>query len=399
MKEVVIISSFSESCGNAYFTEILLKGLNDLGYNSKCLSLDLALTQSLEEKIRKKADLHVEELCKINRLAAGVNIQFEAGLYGTLPSDIFKRFKMLLSSNSNISVTLHSPRLLSASSGIRDAIRLLFQGKILSAIKNYMDLKKGMIHYILNNKVVKEIVRLNVPIIVHTNRAKEQIKTLYNYDNVYVHPLKFVKADFKSDYSKLAHLKNSYGLASQDKVVGMFGYISSYKGHTAALKAMTRLPNEYKLLIFGRVHPQSIKLGSENDSYMEFLNIYIDVNKLNDRVYFVGEVNTIDFIDYAAAVDCVWLPYLEVGQDGSGIASICCDVSDNILASTAFSFDELLKLIPYPAVRRFDIGNTIELAQKTITSGLILNKNFDKNKIFNLNSQAKVYEHSIFGGK
>jgi hypothetical protein len=97
-------------------------------------------------------------------------------------------------------------------------------------------------------------------------------------------------------------------------------------------------------------------------------------------------------------VDCVWLPYLEVGQDGSGIASICCDVSDNVLASTAFSFDELLKLIPYPTVRRFDIGNTIELAQKTKGKSFVCSDNFDKNKSFNLNSQAKIYVKSIFGG-
>lgn len=391
MKTFAIVSSFSESCGNAYFTRVLMDGIEATGLRAVCVSLDLSLTQAIEPSIRKKAEAHIDVMCRELRTADAVNIQFEAGLYGTLPSDILRRFKKLISANKNTSVTLHSPRLLGASSGYRDVIKLALSGRVVGACKKFLDISKNNIYFNLNRQALRAIVSRNLPIIVHTLRASEQIKLLFNYTNVDVHPLKFVDIGYVPDGSKFSKLKREYAIPPDGKVIGLFGYVSSYKGHTAALKALTRLPHDYYLFIFGRVHPQTLKIGQESDPYMESLNSYVDVNKLNRRVFFIGEVETEDFVDYAAAVDCVWLPYLEVGQDGSGIASICCDVSNNVIASTAFAFDELLKLIPYPTIRRFDIGNTIELAQKT-SLPLVLNNNEQvKNSKYTTHSQAELY--------
>lgn len=395
MKKITLVSSFSESCGNAFFTEVLLNGLADEGYQADCASLDLALTQSMEWAIRRKADSHIDEICNRLKLADGVNIQFEAGLYGTLPADVFKRFKKILLANNNTSVTLHSPRLMGAASGFREAIRLFFTGRIKSAIKKYFEILKSDVHVKLNRKVVAQIVKNGSPIIVHTIRAKEQIYKLYDYENVLVHPLKFVSEERKINNEKLLKLKEQYSFDANVKTIGMFGYISLYKGHTAALEAIKRLPDNYKLLIFGRVHPQSIKLSESVDPYISNLDKFITKNKLENKVYFVGEVNTEDFIDYAGSVDCAWLPYLEVGQDGSGIASICCDVATNVLASNSFAFDELLKLIPYKTMRRFDIGNSMELAQKTLLKVDTSNLDDVKNSTFNVKSQAIIYKQSV----
>lgn len=395
MKKITLVSSFSESCGNAFFTEVLINGLTSEACQANCASLDLALTQSVEGAIRKKADLHIQEICNRLKLVDGVNIQFEAGLYGTYPSDVFNRFKKLLLANKNTSVTLHSPRLMGAASGFRDAIRLLFMGRIKSAVKKYFEILKSDVHVKLNRKVVAEIVRRKCPIIVHTLRAKEQINRLYDYENVLVHPLKFVSKDRVVDVEKLKRLKSQYSFESSVKTIGMFGYISLYKGHTTALEAIKRLPDNHKLLIFGRVHPQSIKLSEQVDPYIKKLEIFISKNNLENKVYFVGEVNTEDFIDFAGSVDCAWLPYLEVGQDGSGIASICCDVATNVLASNSLAFDELLKLIPYPTMRRFDIGNSMELAQKTLLDIEKVNLNEIKNSTYNLKTQAILYKQSL----
>jgi glycosyltransferase involved in cell wall biosynthesis len=397
MKSIKIVSSYSESCGNAYFTDVLLNGVRALGFGAECASLDLTLTQSVEWKIRKKADAHIDEMARFLKKADGVNIQFEAGLYGTIPSDIVKRFKSLATANKNTSVTLHSPRLIGASSDYRESIRMLLRGRLIGAVNAFMSAYKNGIHHRLNGKIVSFCVKYKLPIIVHTNRAKEQIKMLFDYDDVHVHPLKFVHEARVVNLDKLKSLKAQYNLIETDKIIGMFGYVSAYKGHTAALQAMTRLPEDYKLIIFGRVHPQTIVQGAESDKYINFLCSYIDVNKLNERVFFVGEVETEDFIDYAATVDFVWLPYLEVGQDGSGIASICCDVSNNVLASNAFSFDELMRLIPYKSVRRFDIGNTVELAQKTMSNTKASTDDGVKNSKYSVTTQAELYSMHLKG--
>lgn len=397
MKKYLLVSSFSESCGNAYFTEILMDGLKDEGFEVECASLDLSLTQSMETVIRRKANLHIEELCKKLASADAVNIQFEAGLYGTMPSDIINRFKKLISANANTSVTLHSPRLIGAPSGYRDAIKLLLTGRIKLAYKKYLEIFKNGVHFKLNRSIIDLIVKNGSKIIVHTMRAKEQINKLYGYDEdkIYVHPLKFVSPDRAINFDKLSKLKKRYSIEKGDKIIGMFGYISLYKGHTVALEAIKILPENYKLIIFGRVHPQTIKLGESIDPYIKQLNEFIFENNLNNRAYFAGEVCTEDFIDYAGSVDCVWLPYLEVGQDGSGIASICCDVSNNVIASNSFAFDELMKLIPYSTVRRFDIGNYLELAQKTCQNLDGVSSDLIKNSKYNLQSQTSIYKKSV----
>lgn len=397
MKKFILVSSFSESCGNAYFTKVIMDGLEEKGYLTECASLDLSLTQAVEKVIRRKADIHIERLRRQLVSADAVNIQFEAGLYGTIPSDVVRRFKRLISANKNTSVTLHSPRLIGLPSGYREAIKMLLTGKIVSAFKKCMEVIKGGVHFRLNRSIIKIIIKENVNIIVHTERAKEQISQLYDYDEnkIIVHPLKFIGEERIVDEEKLAKLKKEYSINESDKIVGIFGYISHYKGHASALEAIKILPSNYKLFIFGRVHPQTIRQGEPVDGYIKQLEEYIIKNKLREKVFFIGEVNTEDFIDYAGSIDCVWLPYLEVGQDGSGVASICCDISRNVLASNSFAFDELIRLIPYPTVRRFDIGNYLELAQKTKQKINNTGSYLIKNEKYNLDTQTKVYEKSL----
>lgn len=393
MKKISIVSSYSDSCGNAYFTKVLEKSIQNNGYDVKCVELDLDLTQAIDLKTRKRADRHIDDLCAEIKQSDACNIQLEAGLYGTIPKDIFNRIKKLCLSNKRISVTLHSPRILNSNPAAqRDAIRDMLKGKLISGFKKYLNYKKDSIHVEINKRIIKFLVEKNIPIIVHTIRAKKQINLFFNYKNVFVHPLKFVSPFNAIDLTKIQQLRSTYKLHSNDFVIGMFGYVNDYKGHMTALKAMEIMPENYKLFIFGRVHPQTIGVKELINPYIEKMNKeIINNNFLKNRVFYIGEKNTNDFIDYAATVDMVWLPYVEVGQDGSGIASICTDVAKNVLASNSFAFDELLKLIPYPNMERFDIGNYIELAQKTVFSKESVNSDEIKNKNFSTDTQAKLY--------
>lgn len=393
MKKISIVSSYSDSCGNAYFTKVLEKSIHNIGYEVKCVELDLDLTQSIDFKTRKKADRHIDDLCAEIKQSDACNIQLEAGLYGTIPHDIFNRIKKLCLSNERMSVTLHSPRIFNANPAAqRDAIRDILKGKLIVGFKKYLNHKKNSIHTEINRRIIKFLAKKNIPIIVHTTRAKKQIDLFFNYKNVFVHPLKFVSPTNIIDVEKIKNLRKTYKLNDDDYIVGMFGYVNDYKGHMTALKAMEIMPKNYKLFIFGRVHPQTIEVKELINPYIERMNKEIISNKyLKDRVFYIGEQNTDDFIDYAATVDMVWLPYVEVGQDGSGIASICTDVAKNVLASNSFAFDELLKLIPYPNMERFDIGNYIELAQKTVFSKQKVYLNEIKNKNFSTDTQAKLY--------
>ena len=419
MKTLAIVSSFSESCGNASFTKVLRDKINKYSDDVEVhvVELDLQLLQSTSRSVRRKAEQHIDDLCQQLSKFDAANIQLEAGLFGTLPTDITDRVKRLIESNPNVSVTLHSPRLKAATnSTIRGGIKDILRLKIRSGIAQILDDMRGNIHLKVNRKMIKTAIENNCRLIVHTKRAASQIKLFFNYENVTIHPLKIVPEDFKPNSSVLSSIKKEIDIKSDDIVLGMFGYISAYKGHLDALNALKVLPDNYKLLIFGRQHPQTLKANGVVDEYLEMLQTEIKqhdkklsnqnlrnskyskkelppLTLLRDRVFFLGELEDDDFMSVAGTVDIAWLPYYENGQDGSGIASICLDSCPKVVCSSSFAFDQLFRLVKYNNTTRFDIGNTLELATRTkqMASRNAAKRPFAMSKDYTLKTQSEAY--------
>jgi glycosyltransferase involved in cell wall biosynthesis len=417
-KRIGIVSSYDESCGNASFTRVLVNGLSALpGVKGEGIGLNLRLTGSIDPRLRKAGDDHINELAKQLRTYDAVNLQFEAQLYGHMPNDIYNRFVKLLNANKNTSVTMHSPRLFSAQANdfrvaaIKSAIRL----QLRTSAKHYMTSLSANRDAVLNRRLLLEVARKNRPIIVHTKRSEDMIKTLCGASNVHTHPLQIVSRAEQFDAAYMANLKKSLGLAPEVKTIGMFGYISPYKGHSDALRAIARLPKDYVLMVFGRQHPASIR-PNESDGFLKQLvsdsadfklvaKIKDDKDKdkgpprralrplkdFKNRMFFVGELSDDDFKNAAATVDVCWLPYYENGQDGSGIASICFDVAQRVLCSNTFAFDELLRLMPYKNYLRFDIGNDVELATKTLMIMHQPSNQMGVHMPFSIETQSELY--------
>lgn len=402
MKKLAIISSFNESCGNAAFTKVIRDSIHAYTQQKvEVIGLNLPLLQSSQRKERKLADIYINDLCKKLRTFDAVNIQMEAGLYGSIPSDIVKRVSYLATACPITSVTLHSPRLISQDQqSFRLGIKKILKLQLIKGLKILASSLAPAIHIATNRKILKNIIKARCKLIVHTLRAREQINNLYRYDNVEVHPLKMVEARKEVSSTFLPLIKKGLGIEENAIIIGMFGYISLYKGHIEALSALKHLPTNYKLMIFGRQHPQTIR-SNQIDSYINLLVLKISKSSLlRGRVFFMGELNEKDFVQAASEVDIVWLPYHENGQDGSGIASICCDVAKRVLASSSFAFDELTKLIPYKNMIRFDIGNYLEMAQKT---ELLINQenshsDFDPYQLYNTQTQAMLYVKDMIQG-
>ncbi len=154
--KMAIVSSYSESCGNATFTRVLHDSIEYFHNNIEVevVELDLTLLQSIVKGVRSKADDHIADLCARLKGYDLVNIQMEAGLYGTIPSDITHRFKKLVSANKNTSVTLHSPRLLGpAQSTTRSAIKKFFTFDIKGGLKDFLSGMYSDIHIDINKKI------------------------------------------------------------------------------------------------------------------------------------------------------------------------------------------------------------------------------------------------------
>ncbi|MEF0941678.1 glycosyltransferase [Rhizobium sp. BR 362] len=403
MSRLAIVSSYSESCGNASFTKVLHDSIELYSdVDVEVVELDLKLLQSTNPTIRKKGDKHIEQLAEQLKSFDAVNLQFEAGLFGTLPADIVRRTSRLMAANSNTTATLHSPRLMESTPyGARSAIKKLIKLQIGSAVREFVANKLANVHVEINRKVIKNAVKNNLRLIVHTGRAQRQIEQFFNYTRVDVHPLKIIPSNFSANGAVLEQLRSELQLPESDILIGMFGYISSYKGHSDALKAMTYLPSNYKLLVFGRQHPQTLKADGKPDRYLnELITTVTKTKSLRDRVFFIGELDDDAFWQVAGAIDMAWLPYYENGQDGSGIASICMDACKRVLCSSSFAFDELFKLIPYNNYLRFDIGNYLEIATKTemlMRREVALSPTVGSSTAYSYQSQAFTYVHDIPG--
>ncbi len=201
MTKFAIVSSYSESCGNASFTKVLHDSIEQFSKaDVEVVELDLKLLQSTNSAIRRKGDQHIRDLAEQLKTFDAVNIQLEAGLYGTFPNDIIKRTAILMRANPNTTVTLHSPRLIEASSAdTRSGIKKIIKLQLLSGIREIISNKIQNIHIKINNRMVRNAIKNNVRLIVHTERAARQIDQLFGYTNVDIHPLKIIPPDFIHD--------------------------------------------------------------------------------------------------------------------------------------------------------------------------------------------------------
>ena len=396
--EISFVSSYDESCGNAYFTGALVSSVSDK-YKCRGVSIDLSLTQSVEKNTIDIADAHIKRICKDLAGARAVNIQVEPQLYGSSPNDILRRLNWLFSSNKNISATIHNARIVMprrpSISLAKDIIRLR---PIVAATTLYQYINARS-QPSLNRSIVTLADKLNVSIIVHTERAKKNFIQMLGVNKVYVHPLKFPRLtgiERQHATTMMTNLRSSLGLPEGSISIGMFGYISQYKGHEEAIHALALLPKYFHLFIFGRQHPQSIRRDGGVDPYIERLINIIETKKLVSRVHFMGEYPPDTFAQAISAVDICWLPYREVGQDGSGIAAQCFDNAKRVICSASFAFDEALKIDKKDFVLRVDIGNFVQIANATllaIADDGYLNNYIDNE--FTVNSQRTIYLRSM----
>ena len=66
MKKIAIVSSYDESCGNAYFTDVLITSINksQTGWSAEAVGLNLNLNQSLGRLENKAADDDVKRIAE-----------------------------------------------------------------------------------------------------------------------------------------------------------------------------------------------------------------------------------------------------------------------------------------------------------------------------------------------
>jgi glycosyltransferase involved in cell wall biosynthesis len=113
--------------------------------------------------------------------------------------------------------------------------------------------------------------------------------------------------DSRADLDRDA-VKSTLGFAPDDRIVALFGFVTSHKGHHVALDALQFLPWRYKLVFVGGPHPLA------QEAYYENILTWLAANAaLASRVRLTGYVSHADVERYLVASDVCIAPYLEAG--------------------------------------------------------------------------------------
>ena len=370
-KRLAIVSSYNELCGNATYAEVLRKGLEKY-YTVDVIPLDVKLLNATHKKFIKFGNKHILEISEKLKQYDCVNIQFEAGLFGVFRRDIFRRVKRLVNASKNLVFTMHRVDFLQARLE-RSSIKFLLKGQLKSFFKYLISSQKYNYYAKMYDQILNYLVESNAKILLHTRRDAQLIKQYKNYNKVYDFPICFLTPQ-QVDAYRLSidqpKFKRSYGLPSDAVVIGIFGFVSDYKGIDVAIKAMNYLPGNYYLLIFGGQHPSSIRANEKIAPYYAELTKLIDKMtgsghgvSFYQKIKFLSGLDDESFISALCHCDATILPYIETNQGGSGIASLTLETRARSVFSYNYSFMELSRYAK-DAFPMATIGNALEFAQK-----------------------------------
>ena len=362
-KKLAIVTSYDDACGNATYSDILRGGFEET-VQADLVAINHQLLGSRGKDAVALGDRHIDDLCRTIAQYDYVNIQFEYSLFGIYAWDVLRRFKKLVHHSQNLVVTFHRVELPRPKPPFWMAYEVFYD------FANYRQaIEMSDIYLRLLNVAAEAGRHKNVRVLVHTPREKKRALVMAPHAKVDYFPLTFLpdrdRTQFLAEKNPAAW-KQKLGLSASAKVVGLFGFISNYKDFVTPLKALMQLPSDYVICLFGSQHPMSFR---EEQKMLPYLRELLDIiessedENLTDRVRFMGHVNDTEMYQAVVNSDVVVVPYLEVGQGMSGIASICLDLKANVIFSNNFSFNELKHYCP-EGIRTFDMGNYVELAQK-----------------------------------
>lgn len=368
--KLAVISAYDCLCGIAEYTYFLVRSLSKFA-DVTVFELDQEAFKSGTRMAREDAEQLLQMICAELPQYDSVNLQFEPGTLGHNARVAYDRYVKIVDAAPAISVTFHTfLDDMKNSRGFWKEFKRLrwvtaFFGRSRSASRYYITTKP--VAYLRNAAKTKRATY-----IVHTKREVERLVRRHGVDrkNAFDHPLSFLNDEQIAELSESRMIK-SLNLASDAVLVGIFGFISEYKGTDLAVDVLSLLPQNYHLLIAGGLHPnESRNCATKLNPYMEKITSKIlgtekgnPNGPLLDRVHFMGAQDRDEFLRIMKDCDVVLLPYREVGQTSSGPISMAVELQKRIIASRTDAFGEFAKYYPR-RLELFDQNNFIELGQR-----------------------------------
>ncbi len=174
--------------------------------------------------------------------------------------------------------------------------------------------------------------------------------------------------------SPSARLHKALSVKSGDVLIGIVGFVAKVKGVDHAVRALSFLPDNYKLAIIGGIHPQSADMG-----YLDYVCDIVVQHGLQDRVYITGFVPENDELNrLIRECDICVYPYEQHYYAGVSSAALADAFANHkpVIAYPTAAFQELnthneamilCKSFNYYELARELKGINIEAARKAST--------------------------------
>jgi glycosyltransferase involved in cell wall biosynthesis len=362
---LAIVSSYGDYCPNATYAGALDSIMSK---QFDCKVFDLQTDAIMKNPDKSLGDSHAKKIANEIKDFDIVNVHCELGLYGDELDDCVKRLTIINESAKYLIFTIH---------------RWESEGNCFDVAY------KRMV-----NSLAKGWSKRPFFLLTHLEKEKEAISNFFNIKNVLCYPVFYLNKEERLKYKKSGDSSLwKKDICSTDKAItiGLFGHLAPYKDYLTVFRALTLLPQEYKVVIFGGQQIRELEKNSVSPTIkkiIDFIDEY-DLRKpmpygerLADRTFFCGNQENDLFYKAMANTDYVVLPYEEGGQSASATLSLALELEKKIITTVNTTFLAYRKLFP-DCFEMFNIGNHHELKNK------ILNYRSDKQD--NLREQIKDY--------
>jgi len=293
---VALLTPWDQQCGNAEYAKRLAAGLEQF---ATILPFDMRNLIDGEKRIgRRELDRYFHDLVDaVNASDADlIHIQHEFCFFARRIAPANRRFHQVMR-------RLRKPVVVSLHTWLKSMSRA--QRNRLSS-----QLVETVLHGHRNRHIASALRRADAIVLHSKDTHKYFVETFPDLKKrVHVVPIPIERP-------VTATVEPTLRKGPRDTWVMLPGFVSRYKGHGHVLSALRYLPDGFKLIVAGGVHPKD-KTG--NDYWMDLIQ-QADVWGLQSRILFTGFLATA--ADQAAILeqaDVFVLPYDEVGQSGSAV--------------------------------------------------------------------------------
>lgn len=329
--KILHISTHNENCGIGKYQE---------AYLSAFVPIDPSITNVFFQyspnqiRIMNQAQLDVvyKELSQQVKEYDIVHIQHEFSFFK--PRQLKTIVNIIKKANKPLVSTIHTKPTLE-----KTTRKLLSPKGIPARIKNYVRNSDHISH-------VKPLSRSNIVFVHNSFTKKGLIELGFSESTIKLIPIPVLDVD-KSKYvafdSEISTLNKIIKRKDTDKVIATVGYLNEVKGTLHAIKALRLLPENYKLLILGGLHPQAM-----NDDFLDDVSDYILKHSLSDRVSITGFVKNDDLLNALVnSADIVLFPYKRIYGSSSAALNNGFANHKPVIATPVKAFKEINEVKEY----------------------------------------------------